>query len=862
MVWRLQTESGTNMNCYKGKRKTDASASFSTGRKMKDSNIEHCYEGKGTISNLLPHFGFIRTEKPYGETVSFDVFSFEDGKVKSLSDLPLKVGQEVNYLAEEGRDGSKAKYYAYRVWRPEYHKIFSKSPSLGRNTAHSLSSSGRVSDMSYQDSMVSVTGSEKSNSYSSNTFSSLSSMSEDTLEICSHTEEKHASGTCREAKKLIEQKGKIYPEGETKAQIIFGTPEEYVLVINDVVFYHEHPVTSLMWHIDDGECVKFDAVQNDSFSGFHWIAIMVWVGNRPKCSLTDDIKNKDNVEKLIKKYEHIFVSKYNSSNSLKYSVGENEGFKYEWGEASLSANDTSSYTTYLSDDENEKHHVSECQVENSSSNGKSDCVSGILHEKFGREVIGEYLNTSCKKDSLVTLKKLSECVLTEEKMKDIPGLTEENVTKDIPGLIGQNVEDIPGLMEENRLEPSVEMFKRARNHHLKIDKKVEVFCTNTICEIVHKPHLPKCSPFIVSINGENKIGEVCDKAKSVKIRIVYLKSNTPGADKVKYPLLKNIAFAEGTVNSVNEFFVFLNIKNSVAPVFLSKIYLDGKEVSKNNRNLKSIFEENELVYFAYMHALLSSNSEWVYVYLLWKGQKPKTFVKPTAEDFIEKLGFRNIIILGSEIIPQNRQEEQINSGHKVLEVTYMKVKQDSSSQNKTKKMTKAKVKKAGTTNSKITTSKYQKRSEFHELSHKEDTQSHPELRNTDSNRPEKNDASFSNISTSNSILKSNVCQPRSGSERVGKIYCSKTLESSQNMVKKDVLLIAPVRMESTTETNVGCLKTSESLPSQPLDKVTTINSANLKSTPETNVDKVGYSREFDLKLKTVKEINLIIDKTT
>ncbi|XP_076369673.1 uncharacterized protein LOC143256382 isoform X2 [Tachypleus tridentatus] len=253
-----------------------------------------------------------------------------------------------------------------------------------------------------------------------------------------------------------------------------------------------------------------------------------------------------------------------------------------------------------------------------------------------------------------------------------------------------------------------------------------------------------------------------------------------------------------------------------------------------------------------MHALLSSNSEWVYVYLLWKGQKPKTFVKPTAEDFIEKLGFRNIIILGSEIIPQNRQEEQINSGHKVLEVTYMKLKQDSSPQNKTKKMTKAKVKKADTTNSKITTSKYQKRSEFHELSHKEDTQSHPELRNTDSNRPEKNDASFSNISTSNSILKSNVCQPRSGSERAGKIYCSKTLESSQNMVKKDVLLIAPVRMESTTETNVGCLKTSESLPSQPLDKVTTTNSANLESTPETNVDKVGYSREFDLKLKNCK----------
>ncbi|XP_013792189.1 uncharacterized protein LOC106476062 [Limulus polyphemus] len=732
------------MNHYKGKRKTKTSTYLSNGRNMEDKNVDYL-QGKGTISKLFPLFGFITIENTCDETVYFDAFCFEDGKTEKLLDLPLKVGQEVTFLANKGCDGSNAKYRAYRVWRPEYHKIFSSDGLLGRKSTFSLSSSSNLSNVSCQDSDILITGSEKPNYYTSSTFSSSSTVSE-----------KCASNTCQEPKKLTEHNGKIYPKGEKKAQIIFGTPEECVLVINDIVFYNQNPVTNLIWHIDDGERVNFDAIETDSFHGFRWIATIVWIGNRPKCSLTDDLKNKDNMEKLIKKYSCIFESKCNFSSSLTCSADENKGFENK--DAGLSVNDACSCTSSgFSEDENENNHVSNCQVENSSryrKKSRSDYVSGRLHKKFQKEntqtIREQYLNSSCKKDQLVTFQKLSEGVLdlkekyvedvyglkkdvknipglTDENVKDIPGLTEEENVKDIPGLMEENVKDIsglteenvndiygltdenvkdipglteenvndvselteenvkdvpglteenvtyiPGLMKENLkdvLEPSVELFQRVLKHHPNIDEAVSVFYTITSCksEIAHKPPLTKYSPFIVNINGENKIGEVTEEAKLIKIRTIDLKHNTSksNAQKVKCPLLKNITFGTGTVKSVNECFVCLNIKDSVAPVFLSKIYVDGKEVSKTNRNLKSIFKENELVYFSYIHAFLSNNSEWAYVYLVWKGLKPKQFVEPTVEEFLEKLGFRNIL-LGSEIISHHKQEEQDHCGHKGL----------------------------------------------------------------------------------------------------------------------------------------------------------------------------------------------------
>ncbi|XP_022236774.1 uncharacterized protein LOC111084323, partial [Limulus polyphemus] len=193
----------------------------------------------------------------------------------------------------------------------------------------------------------------------------------------------------------------------------------------------------------------------------------------------------------------------------------------------------------------------------------------------------------------------------------------------------------------------------------------------------------------------------------------------------------------------------------------------------------------------------------------------------------------------------------------------------------------------------MATSKGQERSEVHELSHKMDNWSHPELREVCSNRPEENDGCFSNISTCCGILNSRVCKSTSsfvvkdgstkvkGKEKVGKCDCSKKLESNQNTVVKDAVVAVPANLELTkrsesvrsqsldkvSTTNppnlkltpgisvdkVGCSNISESVRSQSLDKVSTTNPANLKLTPEISVDNVGCSKEFDLRLKKCTE---------
>ncbi|XP_013776362.1 uncharacterized protein LOC106461118 isoform X2 [Limulus polyphemus] len=659
-------------------------------KKLRNKN-EVISEAKGTISKLFPLFGFIEVNHPIKASIYFDAFCVEHGKVEKLSDLNFKIGQAVYVCAKKGRPDGQAKFRATKVWRMANHELFSrthppaKKKNINTTKMNKLVSNGKLSGISssiissQQDSDISDASLDRYHndeklSISTSTSISLSSHSVPEKTSYHRIKDKNSLPITSwdKLKKITNQNGRIHPEGENKACIRFGNPEEVVLTISDVVFDNNKRIKNLIWHIDDNQRVQFDAIEANFIVG-SWIATKVWIGEAPESSLPNALKNEKYWQELVNKYASLFEVEYTLPNPLPESVNVHPRYagKENWNEVQsteLSINcaspwdecegwdsqDNTGLQVTFSDNgkfvsEYEEDYISSVEDEPDRSffsNSKFQPTYSLQLESLNSQKIhrldSENIQTRVEKhseESFDSIKDHFDC----HKLDHFSELSDSLKTEEI----SKNVLNLPheGLKEEkfkaSSDEPSLELFKTLlEDSNNSVHDAVSAFCSQlSFNEVEDKLQLAKFSNSIVQITEENKGLENIEELKSKGMNFCAKQCDTT-LQEVVSPSVKNVVNATGHLKKIDKYCVWIKVKNTLVPVCWSHIYVNGRRVCGITKKLEDVLEENAVVHFAYMHTF-AYNSEWVYVYSLWKGKKPKQISEPTVEEFLKELELKS-----------------------------------------------------------------------------------------------------------------------------------------------------------------------------------------------------------------------------
>ncbi|XP_076328931.1 uncharacterized protein LOC143235056 [Tachypleus tridentatus] len=679
-------------------------------KKKLRSKKDVIFEAKGTISKLFPLYGFIEINHPIKALIYFDAFCVEDGKIEKLSELNLKIGQVMHVCAKKGRPDGQAKFRATKVWRMVNHEVYGHNCPLTKNKnirttkINKLVSNGKLPGISsniissQQDSDISYASlgrcynNEKLTTSTSTSLSlSFHSVTKETSLI--RIKDKHYLPVTSwdKLRKITNQSGRICPQGEKKACITFDNLEEVVWTINDVVFDNNERVKNLIWHFDDNQHVLFDAIENNLFSG-SWIATKVWIGQAPKSSLPDALKNEKYWQELVNKYASLFEVEYSLPNSSLESVNghpistgkencdevqSNELSINSWNECENwdSQDNTklpvtsfdngkilNEYEDYVSstEDESYKRFLSNSKFQPTCSLQLESLNSQKVHHKF-QITDKENIQTGiemCSEKSFDSLRDHFDCL----KLSNFSELSDSFKT----GKINKNVLNFcpvesQGVKEETLKtysdKRSLELFKTLKDSSNDVHEAVSTIRSQwNFNEEEDKCKHARFSISFVKITDENKGVENIEELKTKEMN----SCNTTLQEGV-LPSVKNVVNATGHLKKIEKYCIWIKVKNTLVPVYWTNIYLNGRRVCGITENLEDVLEESAVVHFAYMHTF-AYNSEWIYVYSLWKGKKPKQISEPTVEEFLKELELKHRSFSINRNTYSTKKREHIGNG--------------------------------------------------------------------------------------------------------------------------------------------------------------------------------------------------------
>ncbi|XP_023224473.1 uncharacterized protein LOC111625543 isoform X2 [Centruroides sculpturatus] len=365
---------------------------------------------KGKIIHINGQFGFIELCQFAGTTVYFDKGSFENGVELNL-DKVAKVGDIVTVKAKR-TEGHKAKYRAIKVWKeksyPLHHwassssitsissqesrgtetikgighivklfptygyirslnrknKIFfhkDKVVSSSSETINLLSDIFKINDIVHFDAIPSrlntteilheatkvwTTTVEDYVNETENDFASESSTSTQDCAIVSFDDDDDDDDH------IFNETGKIFfsEQDNCIAKIKFENKE--IIISSDVSFYNNEELDDLVWALDEGDEVQFDA----EFQADMWKALIVWKGNKPE-EFIKQKKSKKSFKECNNVLDKSKVSDYNLQKINSFAIRNPNNPKSTYASKlskldSLSTNKTNTKTEKYSKSKN------------------------------------------------------------------------------------------------------------------------------------------------------------------------------------------------------------------------------------------------------------------------------------------------------------------------------------------------------------------------------------------------------------------------------------------------------------------------------------------------------------------------------